>query len=122
MKKLQYHNFISSLIPFYKQHVCALFVQSEGRPFLCLIVATCNKHNGCFQEFEVEDNINEDEGLRMRSKIKRENLRMVMMGIGKRGKYHFVRKQEGSCSNSVFILCLESMNVFHLMHILFCKF
>ena len=74
MKKLQYHNFISSSNPFYNQHVCPLFVQSEGRPFLCLIVATCNKHNGCFQEFEVEDNINEDEGLRMRSKIKREGL------------------------------------------------
>ena len=28
MKKLRYHNFKSSLNPFYNQHVCALFVQS----------------------------------------------------------------------------------------------
>ena len=73
--------------------VCA----AEGTPlFWCLFVATCNTGNGCHQEFEVGDNTNEDEGLRMRSKIKREGLRMMMMGIGKRGKYQFVRKQEES--------------------------
>ena len=51
--------------------VCA----AEGTPlFWCLFVATCNTGNGCHQEFEVGDNTNEDEGLRMRSKIKREGL------------------------------------------------
>ena len=49
--------------------VCA----AEGTPlFWCLFVATCNTGNGCHQEFEVGDNTNEDEGLRMRGKIKRE--------------------------------------------------
>ena len=83
--------------------VCA----AEGRPFLCLIVATCNKGNGCYQEFEVEDDRDEDEGLRMRSKIKREGLRMMMMGIGKRGKYQFVRKQEESMLKFSFHIMLR---------------
>ena len=34
----------------------------------------CNTGNDFYQEFEVGDNTNEDEGLRMRSKIKREGL------------------------------------------------
>ena len=70
--------------------MCTLCTVSaaEGTPFFWwLIVATCNTGNDCYQEFEVGDNTNEDEGLRMRSKIKREGLRMMMMGIGKRGKY-----------------------------------
>ena len=105
--------------------MCALFVQSEGRPFLCLIVATCNKHNGCFQEFEVEDNINEDEGLRMRSKIKREGLSEDDddKELGRGASITLLESRRKACSNSVFILCLESIHfVFHLMHFLFCNF
>ena len=57
--------------------MCTLCTVSaaEGTPFFWwLIVATCNTGNDCYQEFEVGDNTNEDEGLRMRSKIKREGL------------------------------------------------
>ena len=50
----------------------------------------CNTGNDFYQEFEVGDDTNENEGLRMRSRIKRDGLRMMMMGIGKRGKYQFV--------------------------------
>ena len=83
-----------------------------------LINYTSCEGNDCHHEFEVEDDTNENEGLRMRSKIKREGL-----GLGRGASISLLEIRRKACSNSVFILCLESINfVFHLMHFLFCNF
>ena len=55
----------------------------------------CNTGNDFYQEFEVGDNTNEDEGLRMRSKIKREGLSEDDDGDWEEGQVSVCLEAEG---------------------------